>query len=241
MHRLFYLIIFFLAFAPAIAAQACEPMRLSLQNKRADLTTAITCEVNRDSLLARQLTSRAKRDMSLDRKTAAGIRMSVRSHVHTEIKATLSNQRLISLIESRNEYFGGPHGMTYFRSLTWDLKRHRPLTLQNLLVDPRTNGPTLTSLARFTRAQLAEDWRKELQILIESPDEKWESSIRPDLKTFKAWTLESGSDGKASGIMIYFEPYHVAGYIDGPQKVFLPFSTISSLIKSEHQVLFSQH
>ncbi len=223
------------------AEQACAPIRLTFENPRVEIKTEIACVVSRDPALARHLTSRARAALARDRRKAAVIRMGVASSVRTDTKATFSNDKVISLLERRDEYFGGPHGMTRFRSLAWDLMRHRSLELETFLVDARKDGPVLVSLARLTRARLAADWNeKARKTVVEDPDEYWEGSIRPDSATFRNWTLETGPDGKASGLAVHFEPYRVAGHADGAQSVFLPFKDIEALIRPEHREMFGR-
>lgn len=222
----------------AKAETACDPIRLGHQDKRAEITIEISCDVRRDPALEYLVTSRAKRDLRLDRKTAADIHMSLPSQVDVSIKATFVHPHMISLLETRSEYFGGPHGMTHFRSTIWDIKRHHPLGLAQLLTDARSNGPALRMLARLTRHRLADQWRETGHLDVDDPDQYWNDSIKPDADTFKHLVLESGGSGKASGLRVYFEPYHVTGYADGPQSVYLPFSAVEKLIRSRYRPVF---
>lgn len=244
MKKLFHLAACFWCMALGSAAkaeQACVPIHISFQNRRAHIETDIACQVHNDPILAHQLLAHAKRDLKLDRQTAMHVHMSVPSNVETKTEVTFANDAVISLLERRDEYFGGPHGMTEFRSLTWDRAHHWPIPLSDLLIEARKTGPTLTALAQRTRAKLAADWRnKNPPVVVNDPDENWKYLIEANLTTFENWTLEAGDRDKASGIAIYFAPYRVSGYADGVQRVFLTFDSIKDLIKPKYHKLFIQ-
>ena len=115
---------------------------------------------------------------------------------------------LISVIFYDYEFTGGAHGNTGLRSMTFDLKSERELTLADLFSGGTVPYDTIASYA----AKTLEDRL--------GADATFPQGYTPDPANFQFWTLAP------DGITFYFAQYQVAPYAAGIQKVTIPLADL---------------
>ncbi len=127
-----------------------------------------------------------------------------------DIKARVIYQsdKLINLELNYYSFTGGAHGYQGLTSLVFDLKTGKYLTLENLIKDE-------SQFHQFVENKFREKYR----IL---PNENINSTgLMFENDTF---ALPQNVFFQEKGILLYYNTYEVAAYVDGPKEVFIPFS-----------------
>lgn len=124
----------------------------------------------------------------------------------------LANESVISLLFNVSLYQGGAHGMTMSLPINLRISKSgeayktKPLTLGDIL---KPGPEALKALSTFLLAELK---KKEASMVLSG-----------DIKDFKLDDIDNFTLSP-KGIIVYFDPYAVASYAEGPFQVFVPFS-----------------
>ncbi|RMF60527.1 MAG: DUF3298 domain-containing protein [Calditrichaeota bacterium] len=131
-----------------------------------------------------------------------------------ECRIHFFSPELISLLISISEYTGGAHGNLRFRTLNYtSIERNfRELTLNELFL-PNSNYVDI--LSRLC----VNDLKIQGASLITSQQVKTFSE-----SDFSEFTINP------AGLTIYFAPYEVGAYAEGPYQVFIPFNLLKDVI-----------
>lgn len=131
-----------------------------------------------------------------------------------------SGERTISYIYTVNQYSGGAHGTTYFRTFTFDTVTGAELVLADFFL------PGSEYLAR-----LSAESRAKLPAII---------GDATDAQTVAAGTTAAAGNfanffigGATMGIL--FPPYQVAAYAAGPQTLPVPLADLADILKPEYR------
>ena len=113
-------------------------------------------------------------------------------------------------------YTGGAHPNSGYKSYTFDVKQGKELTLNDVFVNGAVPLEIISKLAQ-------EDLKKQLGDMTDaSMLEAGTTAATPD--NYKNWALTPNS------LIFFFDPYQVAAYAAGPQKVEIPFTTLHTLL-----------
>lgn len=114
---------------------------------------------------------------------------------------------------------GRPHPFHAHQVLNFDLTHGKTLTLNDLF---KKNAAYLPLIAKYSTNTL----NKKLQ-------DKWliADGTKADPKNFKNWNLQEDS------ILITFDEYQVAPYVDGPQEVEIPLAELKQFFASNAPVM----
>lgn len=158
--------------------------------------------------------------------TISQFQNSIKGQPHLDGASTLqlvyligSSPRTISYIYTIDEYSGGAHGMTYFKTFVFDTTTGKKLSLADLFT-PGTNY--LSELSTAARAQLPR---------VIGPDADAQmiaSGTTPDEKNFENFFIDNHN------IVFLFPPYQVAAYAQGPVTLQIPTSALPGL-KPQYQ------
>lgn len=137
---------------------------------------------------------------------------------NSEIKCTLTityeiaflSDRLISVLYNIDTYLGGAHPLELAHTLNYDFANQAVLDLSDLF-EPQ--APYLKRLADYCINELT---RREAY---EFPE-----GAQPTQENYRHWLI------KPQGIEIIFDPYQVAPYALGRQRVLIPFSILQDVI-----------
>lgn len=115
-------------------------------------------------------------------------------------------------------FSGGAHGMTYFETFTFDLVNDVELTLDDIFL-PDT--AYLEVIAPMAIAALTEQ-------LGDMSDPDWiEMGAGPFPENYVNWMLTPDA------LVFIFEPYQVAAYAAGPQRVTIPLTALQDILAPE--------
>lgn len=114
---------------------------------------------------------------------------------------------------------GRAHPYHQHQTLNFDLTTGKLLELKDLF-KPRSNY--LAVLAKQANKSLNAKLQDKMMI---------NDGTAPTEKNYQLWNLES------DGILITFDEYQVAPYVDGAQEVAIPYSQLSSLLKVKSPLL----
>lgn len=120
-------------------------------------------------------------------------------------------QGLVSVLFYITYYLSGaahPNHATF--PLNFDLRQNKTITLADVFL---TNTPYLQTLVDLCLADL-----KRQQVLA------WSENLKPDAQTFHSWVFQK------EGLLVWFDPYEVAPYAAGPQKVLIPYAALKGYV-----------
>ncbi len=113
-------------------------------------------------------------------------------------------------------YTGGAHPNSGYKSFTFDVKQGKELTLNDVFLNGTVPLDVISKLAQ-------EDLKKQLGDMADPGMlEAGTTATTPD--NYKNWALTPNS------LVFFFDPYQVAAYAAGPQKVEIPFTTLNGLL-----------
>lgn len=141
----------------------------------------------------------------------------------------------------RGDYYdgGGAHPNSAANTILWDTAAKKPISVRPFFKETADNGPTLQAVAKAIRAALAVE-KQSRDIEIKDPD------TDSDLARVQAKLLEIGAlalapsteAGKSAGLIVYFSPYAVGSYAEGPYTVFVPFKEFAQYLSPTGTALF---
>jgi len=103
---------------------------------------------------------------------------------------------------------GAAHGNYFYETVNFDTEKGTDIKLKNLF---KPNSKYLSVISRYCIAQL----KKKLG---EDNVENINTGAAPTADNYDSWCITD------SGLMIFFNPYQVASYAEGPQQVLIRFS-----------------
>lgn len=146
----------------------------------------------------------------------------------TNPKNRFAELQMGSFIDVTYDVFYGERGLvsvlfyvTYYLSgaahpnhrtlpLNFDLNQNKPLSLADVF---QKYSPYLQALVDLCTADLKRQKAME-----------WSENLKPVPETFHSWVIQKDS------LLIWFDPYEVASYAAGPQKVILPYTALKGYI-----------
>lgn len=113
---------------------------------------------------------------------------------------------------------GRAHPYHTYRVVNFDLATGKELTLSELF---KSHSNFLNVIAKYCQ-----------QTLSKTLEDKWmiAEGTKPLAKNFKNWNLQSDS------ILITFDEYQVAPYVNGAQEVEIPYSVLKNIISSQGSI-----
>lgn len=120
-------------------------------------------------------------------------------------------------------YLGGAHPNSYEKTLTYDLKTGRKVTLSELF---KSKSDYLKRISDYSIEALKKQQRDpENQI---EPDVEWiTKGAAPEADNYGSWNIAK------KGLVITFDPYQVAPYAAGPQVVVVPYKVLKDVVKED--------
>lgn len=127
--------------------------------------------------------------------------------------AFLADQKIVTITFLESQYSAGAaHPYSYYTTMNFDLTTGGLITLDDLFMDDYIQ-------------QISDLSIQYLSASVEYPDESWiEGGAGPDLKNFQAFVLVE------NGLTLYFNPYQVASYAEGPQVITIPYKDLEEVI-----------
>ena len=133
--------------------------------------------------------------------------------LETTYSTTRSTPSVLSIVWKTASYTGGAHGNLEITCLNYDLRTGRRLDLADLFKDPEK---ALQLMSSWSQKELARS-------LGEDTDEDMiRDGVAPDLRNFANLTLTP------QGLRIEFQPYQVAPWAAGPQRVDMPLAELAA-------------
>jgi hypothetical protein len=129
------------------------------------------------------------------------------------------NEDFIAIQFAFDAFYGGAHGVKYFRQLNFDVANKKVLQLPDLFID---KSDYLTPISAYCRNDLLSRVDK-----IGSDSLMVAEGLSPELANFNDFELTS------QGIKIYFPPYQVAPYASGPQEVKIPYAVLEKILRPD--------
>ena len=135
---------------------------------------------------------------------------------------SLANDDLISIEFSVGSYYSGAaHPNSYTEVLNFDLKNGKVIRLGELF---NPGAKYLQAISNYSIGDLKKQAKDKQGKL----DDDWiQRGAGPDAENYKSWTISR------KGLAINFDSYQVAPYAAGPQRVFIPYSALKDLIKTD--------
>lgn len=149
---------------------------------------------------------------------ATGASPEVGSYLEIEYEVLTESDRLISIAFGEGSYYrGAAHPNHNALVINYDMKANRTLRLAELF-KPRSNY--LSVISNYCIADLKKQMGADA-------DDRWiKEGAAATLKNYKNWIITKG------GLMILFDPYQVAPYAAGPQRVEIPYAALKTIITS---------
>ncbi len=113
-------------------------------------------------------------------------------------------------------YTGGAHPNSGYNSFTFDVKQGKQLTLADVFINGDVPWDIIAKLAQ-------DDLKTHLGDMMNA-DMLEAGTTATNHDNYKNWALTDKS------IIFFFDPYQVAPYAAGPQKVEIPFTTLHTLL-----------
>ncbi len=146
------------------------------------------------------------------------------SDLHIGYKIELAKDDLISVMLVVGSYSAGAaHPNSYSEVVNFDLKDGKLLNLSDLF---KPGSKYLQALAAYCIADLKKQGKaKGEESML---DDEWiQRGAGPEAENYGSWTI-----GK-QGLGIVFDAYQVAAYAAGPQHVFVPYSALKDIVKTD--------
>lgn len=146
----------------------------------------------------------------------------------------------VSILRSDFTYGGGAHPNHGLDTLLLDTRANMFVNISPFFSETKADGPTLRALAHAIRVAIAAE-KKRRDIEIKDPDTNNElSSVKSTLTDLGGIALApSTKEGKSSGFSVYFSPYAVGSYTEGPYIVFVPWTAFKAYLSPAGAVLFA--
>lgn len=124
------------------------------------------------------------------------------------------------LLDVSNYYAGAAHPNSYAFAVNFDLSETRILELDDLFI------PSSSFLEIISDTCIQE---LERNGVLDAPD-----GAAPRQENYRNWNIAGG------GLLITFDPYQVAPYAAGPQKVTIPYEMFRGILKPDGPISFIQ-
>lgn len=218
---------------PTLAAADDEKPVLSIATKSIEASIQIDDTLKAypglyDNLLAegRRGLTKWRAEADSDRKKMPEMFRGGRRYMHDRAYARRSVVgRYVSIL--RTDYFDGigAHPNTILNTILWDIEAKKPVSIRPLFKETADNGPTLQRLAKAIRNALATEKKKRDMPVVDPDTDIGLSAVEPTLLKIGAVALASSSEaGKSAGLVFYFSPYAVGGYVEGSYTAYVPAS-----------------
>jgi len=147
--------------------------------------------------------------------------------------------RYVSVVRGDDTFSGGAHPNHLIDTLLWDAQTKKFISIRPFFGETRENGPTLSALAKVIRAAVAVE-KETRGIAVENPDTDPElASVKPKLTALGGLALAPSTEkDKSAGFSVYFSPYAVGSYVEGPYIVFVPWTAFKAYLSPLGIALF---
>jgi hypothetical protein len=231
-----------LLLAAVIAAGHCQPVlaeglkaAIEIKSKAIELSVTIDAKLKAYPALYARLLADGKKEMEKWRVDAdkevkknpawfTGNR-SWSFERNYSVRSIIGNY--VSVLRIDYTYGGGAHPNHLLDTLLWDARASKFINISPFF-----------SETKIRIAVAAE--KKKRDIEIEDPDTDSElSSVKPKLTDLGGIALAPSIEkGKSSGFSVYFSPYAVGSYVEGPYIVFVPRTAFEAYLSPIGTVLF---
>ena len=131
--------------------------------------------------------------------------------MYLEYEPTNTGHGIVSIHFTVSTYvMGAAHPFSYSKTLNYDLAKEKTLQLEELFMPGSDFLGVLST--------------QSIQIISENGYMDWPEGASPVADNYQNWNITP------DGILITFDPYQVAPYAAGPQKVLVPYDALESLI-----------
>lgn len=115
---------------------------------------------------------------------------------------------------------GAAHPNLLYKTLNWDIVRTTTINTDDLLV---TEADWITRFSELAIADLERQFA-DAGDGFEAMSADIRNGAGPRAENFRAWTMDR------NGVTLYFEPYQVAAYAAGPQRVEIPWTSLPGMV-----------
>jgi hypothetical protein len=137
-------------------------------------------------------------------------------------RIALAKDDLISIEFEVGSYSSGAaHPNSYSEVLNYDVKAGKVIKLTDLF---NPGAKYLQLISAYCIKDLKRQSKSKDSLL---DDQTIQNGAGPDAQNYESWTLTK------KGLEITFDPYQVASYAAGPQRVVVPYSALKELIKPD--------
>jgi hypothetical protein len=237
--------------APVIATGYCQPvladekLAIEIKNKAVELSVTIDAKLKAYPALYPKLLADGKKEMVKWRVDAdKEIKKNPERFTgdrgwsferNYSVRSIIGNY--VSVLRIDFTYSGGAHPNHALDTLLWDARASKLINISPFFGETKADGPTLRALAHAIRIAVAAE-KKKRDIEIEDPDSEL-SSIKSKLTDLGGIALAPSTEtGKSSGFSVYFSPYVVGSYVEGPYIVFVPWTLFEAYLSPAGTVLF---
>ena len=120
-----------------------------------------------------------------------------------------------SVVFNMSFYTGGAHPNSGYKSFNFDVMNNQELTLNDVFLNGNIPWDTISTLVQ-------DDLKTQLGDIADVTSIEQGTGTNPD--NYKNWVVSS------DGLTFFFDPYQVAAYAAGPQKVVIPFVALHTLL-----------
>ena len=143
------------------------------------------------------------------------------SSLDSDYEIRLATDDLISIAFSESAYErGAAHPNSNTSVLNYDIRNRKKLALADLF---NAKSNYLKAISDYCIKDLKQQAKKDKDSMLSGDMIQSGAAARAD--NFNAWTITK------QGLWITFDPYQVAAYAAGPQKVLIPYPALKDLIK----------
>lgn len=139
----------------------------------------------------------------------------------------IATDDLVSFELTMYDYSGGAHPNSYTKTLTYEVKSGKRLSLSDLF-KPSSNY--LKTISDYCISALKKQMR-DTENGIEPDEQMIQEGASAKSENYETWNIAK------KGLVITFDPYQVGPYAAGPQVVVVPYKILKEIIK-EDGVLF---
>lgn len=147
--------------------------------------------------------------------------------------------RYVSVLRGDDTFSGGAHPNHPINTLLWDTLTNKFINISPFFDETKENGPTLKALAETIRAAVAVE-KKSRGFDVGDPDTDPELAwVKPKLTSIGGIALAPSTEkDKSSGLSIYFSPYAVGSYVEGPYTIYIPWTAFRAHLSPLGAALF---
>jgi hypothetical protein len=145
----------------------------------------------------------------------------------------------VSVLRSDHFETGGAHPNSTVNTILWDTTTKKRISIRLLFKETADNGPTLQRLAKVIRNALATEKKKRDMPVVDPDQDIGLSAVEPTLFKIGAVALAPSTEaGKSAGLVFYFSPYAVGGYVEGSYTAYIPASEFRDDLSAQGAALF---